>query len=100
MPILKIITEILFPNPSSNGWEWGESTVAGAHSGAKVWGTRLNSTYPNNANYQLTTPSVYIGSNLCWNSYSIIMNFKKQIMTGAMLKISTNGEQPGLCLLR
>jgi hypothetical protein len=25
------------PNPANNGWEWGESIVAGAHSGTKVW---------------------------------------------------------------
>ena len=77
------------PNPSSNGWEWGVSTVAGAHSGTKVWGTRLNSPYPNNANYQLTTPSVYIGNNFMlefWHYFNTEVNYD-----GGNVKISTNG---------
>ena len=77
------------PNPSSNGWEWGVSTVAGAHSGTKVWGTRLNGPYPNNANYQLTTPSVYIGNNFMlefWHYFNTEVNYD-----GGNVKISTNG---------
>ncbi|HNQ38989.1 MAG TPA: C25 family cysteine peptidase [Candidatus Cloacimonas sp.] len=77
------------PNPSSNGWEWGVSSVAGAHSGTKIWGTRLNSQYPNYANYQLTTPSVYIGNNFMlefWHYYNTEVNYD-----GGNVKISTNG---------
>ncbi len=77
------------PNPSSNGWEWGVSTVAGAHSGTKIWGTRLNSPYPNNANYQLTTPTVYIGTNFMlefWHYYNTEASYD-----GGNVKISTNG---------
>ena len=77
------------PNPANNGWEWGESIVAGAHSGTKVWGTRLNSDYPSYANYTLTTPSVYIGSNFMlefWHYYNCEANYD-----GGNVKISTNG---------
>lgn len=50
------------PVPSMNAWQWGVSNWAGAHSGNRVWGTRLNESYSNNANYLLTTPAVYVGS--------------------------------------
>jgi len=77
------------PNPANNSWEWGESIVAGAHSGTKVWGTRLNSDYPSYASYTLTTPSVYIGSNFMlefWHYYNCEANYD-----GGNVKISTNG---------
>jgi hypothetical protein len=77
------------PNPVSNGWEWGVSSVAGAHSGTNVWGTRLNSQYPNYANYQLTTPAVYIGTNFMlefWHYYNTEASYD-----GGNVKISTNG---------
>ncbi|MEN6444569.1 MAG: C25 family cysteine peptidase [Candidatus Cloacimonas sp.] len=76
------------PNPSTNGWEWGISTVVGAHSGTKVWGTRLESDYPANANYTLTTPSVYIGTDFMlefWHFYSTEAGYD-----GGNVKISTN----------
>lgn len=60
-------------NPTYNGWEWGVSNVSGAHSGSKIWATRLNSQYPANVTYLLTTPSVFIGTNFMlefWHSYN------------------------------
>lgn len=75
-------------NPVSNGWEWGVSTFAGAHSGTKVWGTRLNTQYPGAATYTLTTPDVYIGSNFMlefWHKYSTEATYD-----GGNVKISTN----------
>ena len=76
------------PTPTTNGWEWGTSSYAGSHSGTKVWGTRLNSEYPNNASYSLVSPSVFIGSNFAlefWHRY----NFE-DYYDGGNVKISTN----------
>lgn len=75
-------------NPSTNGWEWGVSQVAGAHSGTKVWGTRLNSQYPANVTYLLTTPSVFVGSNFMlefWHRFNTEEGYD-----GGNVKISTN----------
>jgi hypothetical protein len=77
------------PNPTSNGWQWGVDTAAGAHSGTKVWGTLLNNNYPNNVTWTLTSPSVYIGSNFVlefWHFYNMEATYD-----GGNLKISTNG---------
>jgi len=38
------------------GWAWGVDTQAGAHSGTKVWGTRLGANYDNCADYRLDLP--------------------------------------------
>ena len=48
--------------PVSNAWEWGSSSLVPAHSGDKLWGTRLNTNYGANVNYTLSTPSIYIGA--------------------------------------
>lgn len=75
-------------SPGTNGWEWGVSQVAGAHSGTKVWGTRLNSQYPANVTYLLTTPSIYVGSNFMlefWHWYNTEAGYD-----GGNVKISTN----------
>jgi len=75
-------------SPAYNGWEWGTSSFAGAHSGSKVWGTRLNSAYLANANYTLTTESVYIGNNFMlefWHNYDTENGYD-----GGNVKISTN----------
>jgi len=75
-------------NPSYNGWEWGSSSVAGAHSGTNVWGTRLNSQYPANVTYMLTTPSVFIGTNFMlefWHRFNTEATYD-----GGNVKISTD----------
>ncbi len=41
---------------TGGGWEWGTDGVAGAHSGTKIWGTRLGSDYANCADYRLDLP--------------------------------------------
>jgi hypothetical protein len=43
---------------ASTGWEWGVDSQSGAHSGTKVWGTRLNTTYANCADYKLDLPPI------------------------------------------
>ncbi len=55
--------------PTTNGWEWGTDTTAGAHSGTKAWGTRINQQYPNNVNWTLTSPPVFIGGNFVLEFY-------------------------------
>lgn len=55
--------------PATNGWEWGTDTTAGAHSGTKAWGTRINQQYPNNVNWTLTSPPVFIGGNFILEFY-------------------------------
>lgn len=77
------------PSPNSNGWEWGVSDYAGAHSGTKIWGTRLNSNFQLGSTYNLTSQPVYIGSNF-------MLEFWHRFHTGSAnaggnVKISTNG---------
>ncbi len=38
------------------GWAWGTDTQSGAHSGTKVWGTKLGTNYDNCADYRLDLP--------------------------------------------
>lgn len=38
------------------GWEWGNDQQWGAHSGTKIWETKLNSLYENCADYRLDLP--------------------------------------------
>ncbi len=47
------------------GWEWGETTGAGApgsHSGSRVWATNLDGAYDNDMEACLTTPSITLPS--------------------------------------
>ena len=77
------------PSPSYNGWEWGQSEYAGAHSGTKIWGTRLDADFSPGAAYNLTTQPVYIGANFMlefWHKYNT-----GTINAGGNVKISTNG---------
>jgi len=58
--------------PSGSGWQWGTDQSIGAHSGVKLWGTLLNQQYPNDINWKLISPSIYIGPNNYleyWQSY-------------------------------
>jgi len=48
---------------SESGWVWGSPTQTTAHSGSNVWATNLSGNYPDNANYSLKTPPVFIGMN-------------------------------------
>ena len=75
-------------SPATGGWEWGGSTYAGAHSGVAIWGTLLNSEYPNNASYSLVSPQVFIGSNFSLEFYHRY-NFESYY-DGGNVKISTN----------
>lgn len=49
----------LDPDPATGGWEWGTPSVgpAYAYSGTNLWGTVLADSYPNNADFFLTSPS-------------------------------------------
>jgi hypothetical protein len=40
------------------GWQWGTDSQTGAHSGSKVWGTRLNANYESCADYKLDLPVI------------------------------------------
>jgi len=75
-------------SPVTNGWQWGASNPAGAHSGTKVWGTRLNELYPNNVNWTLTSPAVQLGTNYVlefWHRYAMEATYD-----GGNVKISVN----------
>ncbi len=75
-------------NPANNAWQWGVSSVAGANSGTKVWGTRLNENYPSNVTWTLTTPSVFIGTNFMlefWHRFNTEATYD-----GGNVKITTN----------
>jgi len=76
-------------SPSTNGWEWGTSSYAGAHSGVKVWGTRLNTQYPNGATYSVTSPDVYIGQGFVLEFYH--RYDMEATYDGGNLKVSANG---------
>lgn len=41
---------------ANTGWQWGTDATAGAHSGTKVWGTKLGANYDNCADYRLDLP--------------------------------------------
>lgn len=74
-------------SPTTNGWQWGTSSQ-GSHSGIKVWGTVLNGQYPNNANFTLVTPSVFVGSNFFlefWHRYDAEATYD-----GGQVQITTN----------
>lgn len=74
--------------PSTNAWQWGQDSSAGAHSGTHTWGTLINQQYPNNVNWTLTSPSVYIGMNFVLEFYQYFdteLNYD-----GGNVKISTN----------
>lgn len=75
-------------SPATNAWEWGTSTYSGAHSGTKVWGTRLNTQYPNGAIYSLTSPEIYLGQNFALEFYH--RYDMEATYDGGNLKISTN----------
>ncbi len=75
-------------NPTTNAWEWGVSTYAGAHSGTKVWGTRLNTQYPSSALYSLTSPEIYVVQNFVLEFYHRYE--MEATYDGGNLKISTN----------
>lgn len=74
--------------PSNYAWQWGSDASAGAHSGTNVWGTLLNTQYPNNVTWTLTSPDVYIGSNFIlefWHYFNM-----ENTYDGGNVKISTN----------
>ncbi len=76
------------PNPTSNAWQWGSSSAVPAHSGDKLWGTRLDSSYSANANYKLSTPAIYIGADFAlefWHYFDTEANYD-----GGNVQISTD----------
>ncbi|MCF7918808.1 MAG: immune inhibitor A [Candidatus Cloacimonetes bacterium] len=73
---------------ADQGWEWGTDTNYG--NGTNLWGTDLNSQYPNSINYQLVTPEIHISGD------DIILTFSHYYDTenywdGGNVKISTDG---------
>lgn len=76
------------PVPANYAWECGSSSQAGSHSGVNVWGTKLNSDYAQNANYILTTPNVFVGSNFMlefWHYFNTEATYD-----GGNVKVSTD----------
>ncbi len=54
--------------PAQGGWEWGSSGAVPAHSGTKLWGTRLNQAYPDNGQLILRSQLTYLAAILSWIS--------------------------------
>ncbi|MCF7918511.1 MAG: carboxypeptidase regulatory-like domain-containing protein [Candidatus Cloacimonetes bacterium] len=75
---------------ANNGWAWGTDNIAGAYSGANVWGTVLNGYYNNSANYELVTPAVTVPTEdavlTFWHWYDI-----ETYWDGGNVKISSDG---------
>jgi hypothetical protein len=75
-------------SPTANAWQWGADTSVGAHSGTMSWGTLINQQYPNNVNWTLTSPSVFVGTNFVlefWHYYDAESTYD-----GGNVKISSN----------
>lgn len=73
---------------SLSGWQWGSSEFMDAHSGTNVWGTILDGTYVNGANYILTSDPIYIGTGASltfWHQLYCQENFD-----GGNVSVSTN----------
>lgn len=76
---------------ASAGWAWGSDTLAGAHSGTKLWGTVLNGNYGNNVQWTLATPNIDIpaadGAELrFWQWYQIESGWD-----GGNIKVAVDG---------
>jgi hypothetical protein len=76
---------------ASDGWEWGGDAVAGAHSGAGVWGTVLNGSYADGVTWTLDLPAVALpaadGAELSfWQWYDIEDSYD-----GARIEVSVDG---------
>lgn len=73
---------------SQSGWQWGSSDNLEAHSGTNVWGTILNGSYENGANYILSTDPIFIGTGASltfWHQLHCQENFD-----GGNVSVSTN----------
>jgi len=75
---------------SNTGWEWGTDTVSGAFSGENVWGTVLNTEYPNNASLELVTPEITIPPDEAVLSFWHWMDIETS-WDGGNVKISIDG---------
>ena len=98
----EIVDFIAFDFEADNGgftevgpdWEWGDPTSlpGDAHSGLKVWATKLSGSYVASSNSRLETPPFVVPSSKTfaqmsyWQWYDIEANFD-----GGNVKISTNG---------
>ncbi|MGB9561327.1 MAG: T9SS type A sorting domain-containing protein, partial [bacterium] len=84
---------------SSSDWEWGTPTVGppSAHSGMKLWATKLNSNYSNNSNSILQLPPIVLPdwSNpklKFWHWYSFEYSSSTgRYYDGGNVKISVDG---------
>jgi hypothetical protein len=75
--------------PSEGAWIWGTSHNMGAHSGTKVWGTRLDQQYPPSSVWFMETPQVHLGAGVFlqfWHRYNTEAGYD-----GGNVSISTNG---------
>ncbi len=75
-------------------WEWGTATIGppAAHSGTKLWGTKLAANYSVSSNSKLESPAVTVPTSApyatltFWQWYANELNYD-----GGNVKISTNG---------
>jgi hypothetical protein len=80
------------PDPGSNAWTWGSPTSPRPlpHSGSKVWGAPLADSYPDFADWTLTSPEYYTVQSdpmvAFWHWYDFEPGFD-----GGNLSFSANG---------
>jgi subtilisin family serine protease len=79
---------------TGNVWEWGEPTSGpgAAHSGTKLWATKLATTYPNSSNAKLDIPPITLAASkpyailTFWHWYELETNYD-----GGNVKVSADG---------
>lgn len=79
---------------AGNDWEWGTATVGppAAHSGAKLWGTKLAANYSTSSNSRLETPTVTVPTTGPYATLTFWQWFRSELnYDGGNVKISTDG---------
>ncbi|MBT7788086.1 MAG: T9SS type A sorting domain-containing protein [Calditrichaeota bacterium] len=82
----------LNPIPAQDAWQWGNPEELDAHSGDNVWGTVIDSPYPNLADFQLYLPQMNleeVGDQI-WFSFFHYLDVEEG-WDGCQVQISSDG---------
>jgi hypothetical protein len=74
---------------SQSGWTYGTPSQVTPHSGTHLWATNLSGNYPDNADYSLLTPPIYIGMNASLSFWHYLGC--ESGWDGGNVSVSTNG---------